>query len=270
MREAANILQFCFLMLLSLKRTWKFDAKLFSIHLLVISIALQSFSKGRIVVKQHYADGNPKIAVAFTNLKDSTEYTCIAYFDNGKIDSEVDYKNGIQEGYFRSFYKNGNKKQECFIRNGKKHGLLKTWYENGQPKSEGNYTNGIQDGTWKVWTDKNTLFVKTVRQGKEDGRIIEYLTNKNGVMKIVMTKNRDNKQEGVWRLYDIENNLVQTTIFYNGVLNGDFMEYFPNGKIKATGKLLNGFYEGVVRYYDVFGYVTKLKKYRRGSVVAEY
>lgn len=227
-------------------------------------------AKGWTVTKQFFANGKPRSVLFFSKEADTTEYTAITYFENGRVDSEAQVRNGMPNGYCRVFFANGNRKMECSFVNGRRHGIMRAWYDNGKPRYEGYYKNGVQNGIWKVWTEDDKLFVKTIKKGYEDGRIIEFIINEKGIMKIISAKNKANNQEGIWKLYDTNNNLLQTTIFNKGALNGNFMEYFPNGKIKATGKLMNGFYDGIVRYYDVAGYVTLLKKYRLGKVVAVY
>jgi antitoxin component YwqK of YwqJK toxin-antitoxin module len=236
----------------------------------VLAVFLLSFKRDSSAVVSRYSNGAAMETISFPDSKNITSYKRISFFKNGNIDSITTYNKGVQQGKFEWYYENGVKKMEYTMQRGLKNGLLRTWYDNGKPKSEGTFTNGVEDGLWKLWTENNGFFVKTIRQGKQDSRKVEYLTNERGVMQIILSKNAADKEEGVWRLYDINSNLLQTTIFNNGVLNGDFMEYHPNGKIKAEGRLANGFYDGIVLYYDHLGYLTNIKKYKKGQVLAVY
>ena len=58
------------------------------------------------------------------------------YWDNGKLKSEVHYKDGKPERV-TGYYASGAKKEESYYKNGEKEGLATRWYINGRKK----YTN---------------------------------------------------------------------------------------------------------------------------------
>jgi antitoxin component YwqK of YwqJK toxin-antitoxin module len=64
------------------------------------------------------------------------------WYENGKIKSEIGYKNDKMHGKIRRWYENGQKESECDYFEGKLHGKLIFWDENGQLKSIMEFKNG--------------------------------------------------------------------------------------------------------------------------------
>ena len=92
-----------------------------------------------------------------------------AWFDNGSICTESNYKDGVKDGLFIWWYENGQKKlQECY-KDDEIVGITTMWHENGQKKSEVNFDNGIKDRVY-IWFDKNGK--KEERGTYKDGELI--------------------------------------------------------------------------------------------------
>ena len=64
------------------------------------------------------------------------------YYENGQLESEINFKDGKYEGQWKWYYVNGNIKKEGNFKDGKNEGLWKSYYQNGQLKSEENYKDG--------------------------------------------------------------------------------------------------------------------------------
>ena len=82
-----------------------------------------------------------------------TSYTGKAYglYENGKKESELNFKDGKENGPYSAWYENGKKMYEGYWKNGKLDGLQVRWYKSGQKKSEGNFKNGKPDVLVEVW-----------------------------------------------------------------------------------------------------------------------
>jgi len=82
-----------------------------------------------------------------------TSYTGKAYglHGNGKKESELNFKDGKENGPYLAWYENGKKMYEGYWKNGKLDGLQVRWYKSGQKKSEGNFKNGKPDVLVVVW-----------------------------------------------------------------------------------------------------------------------
>lgn len=70
------------------------------------------------------------------------------FYPDGKMSEEINYQNGIQNGYSYQYAENGVKLREEFYVNGAQHG--KAVYRDGSGKvvSEGEYDNGKKIGPW--------------------------------------------------------------------------------------------------------------------------
>ena len=64
------------------------------------------------------------------------------YYPNGKLQSEINYRQAIREGMCRLYYENGRLKEEGSYRNGQPEGTWKKYYESGTLKSEETYMQG--------------------------------------------------------------------------------------------------------------------------------
>lgn len=81
------------------------------------------------------------------------------YYDNGKIKSEIHYKNGKKDGLEILWYKSGKKWIETHYKNGNLEGYFIEWDSSGKEVSVKHYKNGLEnesgdDNNGGVW---NTL-----------------------------------------------------------------------------------------------------------------
>ena len=73
-------------------------------------------------------------------------------------------------GYNIFYYENGRIASEGNMRNGKPDGYWKTYYESGILKSEGNRKNFELDSIWTFYNDKGEISVQIAYlQGKKNG-----------------------------------------------------------------------------------------------------
>ena len=80
------------------------------------------------------------------------------YYDNGLLGEEIEYVNGIPDGWSRWWHKNGQLGGEYFYKEGCIHGDVREWYESGQIKIEEEIYNGIAIRT-KEWDEKGNLIL---------------------------------------------------------------------------------------------------------------
>ncbi|HSP88457.1 MAG TPA: hypothetical protein VLN45_10015, partial [Ignavibacteriaceae bacterium] len=73
-------------------------------------------------------------------------------------------------GYNKFYYENGKLSSEGNMRNGKPDGYWKTYYENGILKSEGNRKDFELDSVWNFYNDTGIIILKiTYLKGKKNG-----------------------------------------------------------------------------------------------------
>ena len=62
-----------------------------------------------------------------------------------------------KNGVYRAYYPNGQLKIEGNYKDGKEDGFWTVWYENGKKKAEGNYKNGDQVGKWTIYNEDGSV-----------------------------------------------------------------------------------------------------------------
>lgn len=116
------------------------------------------------------------------------------YYDNGRLETTLKYKNGKPHGKFTDYHRNGSKSIEGEYDYGHKTGVWTTYvgekerlysittyrdgvpngkstlyYPNGQIEKEGNYHNDSYDGIWRYYNDEGKLIKE---EHYENGRKI--------------------------------------------------------------------------------------------------
>jgi len=64
---------------------------------------------------------------------------------------------GVRHGPSRAWYDNGRLRYETEWRHGVKHGTFTFWYDTGRKRAEGRDQHGIPDGTWTYWAEDGTV-----------------------------------------------------------------------------------------------------------------
>ncbi len=89
------------------------------------------------------------------------------YYDDGSIKAELNYVQGVLNGFSVWYFPNGNKEKEVYYSDGKIDGTVKYFYENGLLKAEFNVKNGVRDGLTKFYYPNGGLKeVKSYEKGK--------------------------------------------------------------------------------------------------------
>lgn len=140
----------------------------------------------------------------------------------------------MKTGTWVSYYKNGNEEEKGIYKESKKNGYWLVWHQNGEIKNKGSYLEGEKNGIWTSYYDNN---VKKENSSFEDGK--EYILsrwNKDGTIQIE-----------------------------NG--NGIYTEYFDNGKVQSTGKIINEIKDSVWNTYDELGTLENEELYDKGKFI---
>ncbi len=110
------------------------------------------------------------------------------------------------------YYSNGQIKSEINISNGEANGKFITFHSNGAVASKGKFYSGKERGEW-VWTNAK-------------GSVDSIHTYKDGIL------------HGKTQYYNGEK-LIISQKYSDGELNGKFIENYPTGLKKVSGKYLN-------------------------------
>ena len=202
------------------------------------------------------------------------------------------------------YYDNGFKSSEGNMVNGKPDGYWKSYYNNGVLKNEGNRKNFQLDSIWKFYNEKGkTTKSISYLEGKKNGFISTYdtagfiVTSENYIndskqgtsfnyYKSGKTKQtipyKNGRADGLSYIYT-EDSIIITIIKYkmgfiekhekinqtdeNGVKQGIWKEFYPDGTVKKDVRYKDGVIDGYEKTYDKKGDLAEMKKYSFGKEV---
>lgn len=157
----------------------------------------------------------------------------VAYYETGKPEIEISYARGMKNGDENVFYINGNPQRKRSYKDNVLHGEEVLYYENGKPQKRLYY-----------------------RDGKLNDSVVEFDVNGN---KTKITPYTDDVKNGVEQIF--ENDTLHKITYKNGVLEGEDILYYPNGKPHIFKNYKNGKLNGKVMYFDQEGNQTKIENY---------
>ena len=96
--------------------------------------------------------------------KDSLPITGLIYglYNNGNIQYEWSYQNGIPNGIWKYYFYTGKIQYEFTYVDGDKNGLCKAWHFNGRLNFESQYQNNELNGEQVFWTYTGALDTKRI------------------------------------------------------------------------------------------------------------
>jgi antitoxin component YwqK of YwqJK toxin-antitoxin module len=201
---------------------------------------------------------------------------------SNKVFEDYSINSDKKDGYYTSFYQNGNKKTEGLFKIGAKDELWVEYFENGKIESQIQYTNDSKNGIWKKYNVKgDTLLIDNYKVDIKDGFHKEFVGNivveegtfTNGLM----------TGDWVFRFKDGKGNLKGKGSFNNGNgsdlgttgipkngREGIWLLYHPNGKLQAECNYLNGKLEGLRKTYFENGVLESEENYLNGKLEGLY
>ena len=153
------------------------------------------------------------------------------FYDNGKLESRKNWKEGKKDGLSEEFHKkNGRLIFKKNFKNGILDGLYEEFYKNGQLRQRVNYVKGEKEGYGEHFYYDGLLyrFVKTIRgETKILNRLSQRTSFKNGRLVLIENFYKNGKlskrlrfkglaRHGLSEFYDEEGNLTKTIEYKNG------------------------------------------------------
>ncbi|UTW63840.1 hypothetical protein KFE98_06785 [bacterium SCSIO 12741] len=186
-------------------------------------------------------------------------------YTQGRLDAIYDYNNPVGRDHNRGTFRNGSGELLLYhydgslasrvdMLGGKTHGKV-TYFFNEQKTSEGYYTRGNRTGTWKsynIFKKKQKLEKETHYFSNDSAFIIEYHGDGRARSEGTVV---NNKKEGIWRTYDLYDELRSVVHYKNGLKHGNFTDYNPGGYINVKGGYYHNIKVGTWNYYNDFGRV---------------
>lgn len=269
------------------------------ITILTFCILFSCGHKETRIIISAYKNGNAEIIHYLPNKNDTLTYRKEVFYESGKINYTGNFSKGIKEGVWTWWYENGNKKDKCKYEKGFYVDTVYHWYENGNLKqveivagrnvrSDGccqcngtiirYYENGklkeiftsIKDkiqGKFTSYDEKGSWKVRTYKNDSLCGPTIEHFIDSDNIKTIVVGQYINNEETGLWKWYDKDSILILTAVYVNGILKGEYIRYFPNGKIKQKGIMEDGEFQGEVYYYDESEKLIKKEFYKKGKLI---
>ena len=110
------------------------------------------------VKKELFEDGSVKSEKTFKKVDGKEELLKeVVFHPNGKKYIEGNYKNGLREGYWASWYEDGTLWSEGEFRDGESHGKRTVFHPNGTLYYEGRFEKGKRVGLWKFYDENGNL-----------------------------------------------------------------------------------------------------------------
>lgn len=233
---------------------------------------LKKVSGNKIVMKTFYENKKVKEVIVLKNqIKHGKQKK---YYDNGVLQSLIEYNNGKLCGKYLTYNRDGNpieiKSYSCknsrsqlqgkyleyegnvllkkgYFKDSLMHGTWVQYYPNGILKSENNYKNGELVGEQKYYNNKGNLnyknsLIESTEKGKKisvkHGAFVTYHNNGN----LSQEGNYEyDKKSGLWREYNPSGLLYREIFYKNGKIHGQNNLYTSAGK----PELISEFYEEI-------------------------
>ena len=158
------------------------------------------------------------------------------FYDSGKLKEEMRYKNGLLNGYYKTYDKNGKLIKAILYIDGIPQNftdelavldIRKEYYENGRVKVEGIYNKSDQE---------NGLF----NYFDENGKIEKSEIYLQGVLLAKGLIDEEGKRQGYWEEYYKNGILKSKGKYKDSHRIGEWIYFFNNKKIQQKGVYLEG------------------------------
>ena len=108
-------------------------------------------------IEKSYSSGTPHI-VNFYESKDKKQLTKqTVYYKNGHKKMEGNFKNGKRDGLWQAWFADGKLWSETNYTEGIENGQKTVYYENGQKYFSGEMKNGKRRGKWTFWKENGEI-----------------------------------------------------------------------------------------------------------------
>ncbi len=178
-------------------------------------IVFEKYENGKMGSEVHYKNG-------------ILDGLLTVWFENGNIAKEWNYSKGNPEGTYAEWYENGQKEQEGTNRNGKLEGLLTMWWENGQKKDERNYKNDDLSGIKTTWYENGQKESEGTYVGFKTlvGNYTGWYDNGQKWVEVVIS------EAGLSTEWEYRYSFMGGGVTISGVSDGLYTEWYYNGKKK--------------------------------------
>lgn len=184
---------------------------------------------------------------------------------NGVIKYEGQFRNDKPYSEFRYYYENAQLKAITKFSDDGIIAHTKSYHENGQPMADGKYINQLRDSIWNFYSDLDgkLLAKDSYKKGKLDGKSILYYAE--SAKPVEITEYKNGVKEGTYLKYFPEGGIMTEGSYKKDQLHGDYMVYYVDGSIEIRGRYENGIKWGNWDYYSEDGEALTEDQYKEES-----
>ncbi|MCX7637900.1 MAG: hypothetical protein N2044_08660 [Cyclobacteriaceae bacterium] len=241
----------------AIRKTWHDAGKQFIKEIYQVKDTLRNIRHGRYT--SYYINGNIESQGYFQNNQSTGIWEF--FYESGNLKMRGALQNNTNAGHWEFFYENGKKSMEGVMNGRLREGKWNYYYEDGPLKETGSYVAGKRQGIWKSYYEDGTL--KSDGEYTDDyGVITEYYhsgkVSGNGP-KI------GSRKVGRWRYFnEADGTLSSEGEYAEGRKNGEWVSYYPSGKVSVRGNYEQGEPSGTWNYYHENGQISSSGAFVQG------
>lgn len=229
--------------------------------------AIRYSDDGRIIALTRYKRGYiaDKEIINRYNRQGQKHGTWKTFHDNGKLQTQANYKNGKLEGYYKQYDEYGKQIVNQLYADGQKV-VPKKQDDQNKVEIKNEY---FADGQLKKsggFNEKNTP-VGVHREYGKDGQVkaaITYTTDGRLKAKGIVKKNGN--RQGSWENFYPDGNPSSKGNYEKGRRHGKWQFLFENGKLEQEGSYYYGKRDGKWIWYFANGNVRRIEHYQQGKL----
>jgi len=144
--------------------------------------------------------------------------------------------------------------KEGFYLNGSFHGDFNVHYSSGKLKERGIFNKGRKEGEWvKIEATGDTLHIINYSLGERKGPFMIWNYYSHELLKDNMRNVAKIKHQGIYKF---------------SMLNGNYVESYPNGVVKCAGAYIDDNREGEWTWYYEAGIIKETAIYKLGELIS--
>lgn len=203
-----------------------------------------------VVVNQKLAFSNHSGPINEVDIAGNRQGLWIKKYDDGIVESEINFKDGHPAGIFRKYFTNGNLKANMFFDDKGETAAAILYREEGGKYAMGYYHNHQKDSLWQYFiNDSIVISEETYKNGIKNGperiytpynypNLLEEKYWKNGV------------QDSTWTRCYTDGSPKFITEYKDGVREGMYVAFNEQGTTIVTGTYKNNLQEGLWKIWD--------------------
>ncbi|MFC1856999.1 choice-of-anchor D domain-containing protein [Thermodesulfobacteriota bacterium] len=163
------------------------------------------------------------------------------WYENGKEKSRTYKENDQYHDVQLSWFDNGQLHEHKEYENGQKIGEWKSWHSNGEISMQGSYQDDLETGTWTWW---NWEGKKSDEKSYIDGFLTIWNTwnwSDDILWSTTLKEYKDEKEyKAVIDYHTFNGKMWKRTEYIDGILNGEYSEWYQNGQLREHGPYKDG------------------------------